>query len=88
MPELPPFQPKTKDPPVTPSSSTAVDAGTARRTTSQKRKEVNAMLRKLREALSGRNSELNQQPQFNDRLLDQKREDVYVLMHQQMSSMR
>ncbi len=46
------------------------------------------MLRKLREVLSGRNSELNQQPQFNDRLLDQKREDVYVLMHQQMSNLR
>jgi hypothetical protein len=73
---------------VKPSSSTAVDAGAASPTTSQKRKEVNAMLRKLREVLSGRNSGLNQQQQFNDRLLDQKREDVYVLMHQQMSNLR
>ena len=46
------------------------------------------MLRKLREVLSGRNSGMNQQQQFNDRLLDQKREDVYVLMHQQMSNLR
>jgi hypothetical protein len=46
------------------------------------------MLRRLQEVLSGRNSGMNQQPRFNGRLLDQKREDVYVLMHQQMSSMR
>lgn len=46
------------------------------------------MLRKLREVLSGRTAGLSQQPQFNDRLLDQKREDVYVLMHQQMSNLR
>lgn len=51
------------------------------------RKEVNAMLRKLQELLSSRNAEL-EQPQFNGQLLDQNREDVYTLMHQQMSSMR
>jgi hypothetical protein len=51
------------------------------------RKEVNAMLRKLQELLSSRNPEL-EQPQFNGQLLDQNREDVYTLMHQQMSSMR
>lgn len=72
---------------MTPSSSTVVVSGAASSTTSPQRKEVNAMLRKLQEVLSGRNSGMNQQ-QFNSRLLDQKREDVYVLMHQQMSSMR
>ncbi|CAH0231890.1 hypothetical protein SRABI83_02646 [Arthrobacter sp. Bi83] len=51
------------------------------------RKEVNAMLRQLQELLSSRNEEL-EQPQFNGQLLDQNREDVYTLMHQQMSSMR
>jgi hypothetical protein len=45
------------------------------------------MLRKLQELLSSRNPEL-EQPQFNGQLLDQNREDVYTLMHQQMSSMR
>ncbi|MBT2553568.1 hypothetical protein [Arthrobacter sp. ISL-5] len=73
---------------MTPSSSTAVVSGAASSTTSPQRKEVNAMLRKLQEVLSGRNSGMNQQQQFNSRLLDRKREDVYVLMHQQMSSMR
>ncbi len=72
---------------MTPSSSTADVSGAASSTTSPQRKEVNAMLRKLQEVLSGRNSGVNRQ-QFNSRLLDQKREDVYVLMHQQMSSMR
>lgn len=72
---------------MTPSSSTVVVSGAASSTTSPQRKEVNALLRKLQEVLSGRNSGMNQQ-QFNSRLLDQKREDVYVLMHQQMSSMR
>jgi hypothetical protein len=56
------------------------------------------MLRKLREILAGRESGDDAllsglgsaivRPQFDGRLLDQKREDVYVLMHQQMSSMR
>ncbi|WP_230119138.1 hypothetical protein [Arthrobacter sp. Bi83] len=45
------------------------------------------MLRQLQELLSSRNEEL-EQPQFNGQLLDQNREDVYTLMHQQMSSMR
>ncbi|TSE17474.1 hypothetical protein B1A87_018460 [Arthrobacter sp. KBS0703] len=74
---------------MTPSSTTVVVAAdAASRPTSPERKEVNAMLRRLKEVLSLRNSGLNQQPRFNDRLLDQNREDVYVLMHQQMSSMR
>lgn len=38
------------------------------------------MLRKLQEILS--------QLQFDGQLLDQKREDVYMLMHQQVSSRR
>ncbi len=38
------------------------------------------MLRKLQEILS--------QLQFDGQLLDQKREDVYMLMHQQVSSLR
>lgn len=57
------------------------------------------MLRKLREAFPGRGSRdadldpgqtpaLGQQPQFDGPLLDQKREDVYVLMHQQVNSLR
>ncbi|MDQ0862631.1 hypothetical protein [Arthrobacter globiformis] len=57
------------------------------------------MLRKLQEILSGRDSSGEaslsgrdsapaQQPQFDGRLLDRKREDVYTLMHQQMSSLR
>jgi hypothetical protein len=71
-----------------PSSSTAAFTGAASPATTPQPKEVNAMLRRLQEVLSGRNSGMNQQPRFNGRLLDQKREDVYVLMHQQMSSMR
>lgn len=76
-----------------PSSSpaaavTGAVTGAASPATTPQRKEVNAMLRRLQEVLSGRNSGMNQQPRFNGRLLDQKREDVYVLMHQQMSSMR
>jgi hypothetical protein len=58
----------------------------ARRLT-QYRKEVNAMLRKLQELLSSRKREL-EQPQFNGQLLDRNREDLYTLLHQQMSSMR
>ncbi|MDQ1056299.1 hypothetical protein QFZ23_000200 [Arthrobacter globiformis] len=56
------------------------------------------MLRKLQEILSGRDSSgdagpsgpdsASAQPQFDGRLLDRKREDVYTLMHQQMSSLR
>ena len=57
------------------------------------------MLRKLQEILSGRDSSGEarisgrdsapaQQPQFDGRLLDRNREDVYALMHQQMSSLR
>jgi hypothetical protein len=57
------------------------------------------MLRKLQEILSGRDSSgearlsgrdsaPDQQPQFDGRLLDRNREDVYALMHQQMSSLR
>ncbi|MFE4542777.1 hypothetical protein [Arthrobacter sp. NPDC056727] len=57
------------------------------------------MLRKLQEVFSGRGSSdadlesgrtpaMSQQPQFDGQLLDQKREDVYVLMHQQVSSLR
>lgn len=57
------------------------------------------MLRKLQEVFSGRASsdadlasDLTaasvQQPQFDGPLLDQNREDVYVLMHQQVSSLR
>ncbi|UKA54375.1 hypothetical protein LFT45_22255 [Arthrobacter sp. FW305-BF8] len=57
------------------------------------------MLRKLQEVLSDRGSSGDaglsgadaasvQQSQFDGRLLDQNREDVYVLMHQQTSSMR
>lgn len=70
------------------SSPAATVTGAASPATTPQRKEVNAMLRRLQEVLSGRNSGMNQQPRFNGRLLDQKREDVYVLMHQQMSSMR
>jgi hypothetical protein len=57
------------------------------------------MLRKLQEVFAGRASsdaDLDpgptppavQQARFDGQLLDQKREDVYVLMHQQMSSLR
>jgi hypothetical protein len=57
------------------------------------------MLRKLREILSGRDSSGDagisglesppaRQSQFDGWLLDRKREDVYALMHQQMSSLR
>ncbi|MFE5836642.1 hypothetical protein [Arthrobacter sp. NPDC056493] len=56
------------------------------------------MLRKLQEILSGRDSSgdtglsgvesASVQPQFNGQLLDRKREDVYTLMHEQMSSLR
>ena len=57
------------------------------------------MLRKLQEAfsdlgssgdagLSGPATAMVRQSQFDGQLLDQKREDVYVLMHQQMSGMR
>ena len=60
------------------------------------------MLRKLQEILSRRDPNTGahlsslagldspevQQPQFNGQLLDQKREDVYMLMHQQVSSLR
>jgi len=38
------------------------------------------MLRKIQEIFS--------QLQFDGQLLDQKREDVYMLMHQQVSSLR
>ena len=37
---------------------------------------------------SGSDSATVQQPQFDGQLLDQKREDVYALMHQQGSSPR
>ena len=57
------------------------------------------MLRKIQEILSGRDSSGDagpsgldsapaRQPQFDGRLLDRKREDVYTLMHQQTSSLR
>ncbi|MBT2548282.1 hypothetical protein [Arthrobacter sp. ISL-65] len=57
------------------------------------------MLRKLQEVFSDRDPSGDaglsspdattvQQSQFDGQLLDQKREDVYVLMHQQMSGMR
>lgn len=57
------------------------------------------MLRKLQEVFAGRASadtDLDpgptpptvQQAQFDGELLDQKREDVYALMHQQVSSLR
>jgi hypothetical protein len=57
------------------------------------------MLRKLQEVfsdlgssgdagLSSPDAATVQQPQFDGRLLDQKRENVYVLMHQHMSGMR
>lgn len=57
------------------------------------------MLRKLQEVfsgpvsgdtagLSGSEAPAGQPSQFDGELLDQKREDVYVLMHQQMSSLR
>lgn len=63
------------------------------------RKDVKTMLRKLQEILSQRyprrvasrsssDSAAAQQPQFDGQLLDQKREDVYALMHQQGSSLR
>lgn len=47
-------------------------------------KEVNAMLRKLKELLSSRKPEVDRQPQFDGQLLDRNREDVDVLMRQQM----
>lgn len=47
-------------------------------------KEVNAMLRKLQELLSSRKPEQDRQPQFDGQLLDRNREDVDVLMRQQM----
>jgi hypothetical protein len=57
------------------------------------------MLRKLQDVFSDRGSSGDaglsgpvpatvQQSQFDGQLLDQKREDVYMLMHQQMSGMR
>jgi hypothetical protein len=46
------------------------------------------VLRKLQEILSGLGSASVQQPQFDGHLLDRKREDVYTLMHEQMSSLR
>ncbi|WP_285291858.1 hypothetical protein [Arthrobacter sp. ISL-28] len=42
------------------------------------------MLRKLKELLSSRKPEVDRQPQFDGRLLDRNREDVDVLMRQQM----
>ena len=57
------------------------------------------MLRKLQEILSQRNpgggaslsdsdSATVQPSQFDGELLDQKREDVYALMHEQVGSLR
>lgn len=57
------------------------------------------MLRKLQEVfsdlgssgyagLSSPDAATAQQSRFDGQLLDQKREDVYMLMHQQMSGMR
>lgn len=42
------------------------------------------MLRKLQELLSSRKREQDRQPQFDGQLLDRNREDVDVLMRQQM----
>ena len=42
------------------------------------------MLRKLKELLSSRKPEVDRQPQFDGQLLDRNREDVDVLMRQQM----
>ena len=48
-------------------------------------KEVTTMIKKIQELLfSGRKSIREDPRDFNGELLDQHREDVFILMHQQM----
>ncbi len=51
-------------------------------------KKVNAMLCKLVKLLSCLSCDHRRQRQFNGQLLDANREDIYVVMQQQMSSLR
>lgn len=53
-----------------------------------RRKEVNAMLHKLVKLLSSPSSDSRRGQQFDGRLLDENRENVFALMQQQMSSLR
>jgi hypothetical protein len=52
------------------------------------RKEVDTLFRKLVKLLAGLSSGPRRQQQFDGRLLDENREDIYALMQQQMSSLR
>jgi hypothetical protein len=51
------------------------------------RKEVTAMIKKIKQALFLRRPVRADRREFNGELLDQRREDVFVLMHQQMASL-
>lgn len=51
------------------------------------RKEVTAMIKKIKQALFLRLPVRADRREFNGELLDQRREDVFVLMHQQMAGM-
>lgn len=52
------------------------------------RKEVTAMIKKIKKAmLQLRRPVRADRREFNGELLDQRRDDVYVLMHQHMAGM-
>jgi hypothetical protein len=53
------------------------------------RKEVTTMIKKIQQALLSRCKRVSDQPRdFNEDLLNAHREDVFVLMHQNMGGLR
>jgi hypothetical protein len=53
------------------------------------RKEVTAMIKKITRALRRLRRPLVAEPRvFNEELMEQRREDVFVLMHQQISGLK
>jgi hypothetical protein len=52
------------------------------------RKEVTTMIKRIKEALFFGRKPARDPREFNGELLDQRREDVFVLLHQQMGGLR
>lgn len=51
-------------------------------------KEVTTMIKKLQKLLSASHRRRSSRRQFNRPLLEKQREDVFLLMHQQLGGMR
>ncbi len=70
------------------ASTAATRSKTANPATTRHRGEVKTMIKKLQDVFFSRKAVRNDARQFNGQMLDQHREDVYAVMHQQMAGLR